>query len=94
MSQTSVQRVTNLELKSDENVARCSEFDASIAERVGDIAHFVEDGKAHPPDWANEIGYDDEFNEALMSVICDPKISEADVAFTPDVYDDTYLNTE
>ena len=94
LSRTSVQRVTNLELKTDENVTRCSEFDALIAERVGDIAQFVEDGKSHPPDWVSEIGYDEEFNEEFISVVNDANVPEAEVAFTPDVYDDTYLNME
>jgi hypothetical protein len=73
LSRTSVQRVTNLELMTDENVKRCNEFDMSISEKVGDIARFVDDGKAHPSHWVNEPDYDEEFNEEFMNVLSDPK---------------------
>ncbi len=94
LSRTSVQRVTNLELNTDENIMRCNEFSASIAEKVGDVMHFVDDDKAQPSDWVNERDYDEEFDEEFRNVVCDPKVPEADVAFTPDMYNNTYLNME
>ena len=92
VSRTTVQRVTNLELKTDENVARCNEFETSISARIGDIMHFVDDGKAHPSDWVSESKYDEEFEDEFQKVVSDPKVPESDVAFTPNVYDGTYLN--
>ena len=94
LSRTTVQRVTNLELKTDENVARCKEFDASVTARVGDIAQFADDGKTHPDDWVADDIYDEAFMEEFKKVVDDPKVKHADEGFTPDVFDDTYLNME
>ena len=52
LSRTTVERVTNLELKTDENVVRCNEFDKSISAKVGDAEQFIDDGKGRPIDWA------------------------------------------
>jgi Reverse transcriptase (RNA-dependent DNA polymerase) len=94
LSRTTVQRVTNLELKTDENVARCAEFDKSIVTRAGNVEHFIDDGKVRPEAWVDEAQFDEEFNEEFNKVVNDPKIPEADETFTPDIFDDTYLNME
>lgn len=95
LSRTTVQRVTNLELKTDENVTRCNEFDKSISAKVGDAEQFIDDGKVRPIDWAeSDDSFDEEFNDEFRNVVNDPNVPEADTAFTPDMYDDTYLNME
>ena len=44
LSRTTVQRVTNLELQLEENIARCRAFDTRVAGRLGDAGHFLEEG--------------------------------------------------
>ena len=51
MSRTTVQRVTNLELTTAENVAHMAEFTAAITTKAGDPAQFVDDWKGYPSDW-------------------------------------------
>jgi hypothetical protein len=96
LSRTTVQRVTNLELQTAENKTRTNEFDAAIRERLSAVDYFIEDGdgKVTPGDWGDSSVRDPEFQEEFNKVISDEVLPEADVEFTPDVYDDTYSNME
>ena len=90
-----VSRVTNLESKTDENVARCTEYDAAIAQRLKDNDYIMpEGGKPHPDDWADLAEFDMDFDKEFNQVISDESVAEADTDFTPDTYDDRYLNME
>lgn len=40
------------------------------------------------------MNFDEEFNEEIRKVISDDKLPDADKTFTPDVFDDTYINME
>ena len=51
-------------------------------------------GKTNPGDWIGEPAYDEDFNEEFSKVISDSRLAEADATFTPDMFDDTYLNME
>ena len=96
LSRTTVQRITNLELQLDENKARCKEYDESIQPLYGkDQLAAGEDGKVNPADWGmDDFKFDPEFQEEFERVVNDKELPEADATFTPDVFDDTYVNME
>ena len=94
LSRTTVQRVTNLEMQLDETKQRRKEYDRLIAERLGSADNYIEQGKTVPSEWIDESDYDPVFQEEFESVTSDPNLPEADADFTPDAYDDTYLNME
>jgi Reverse transcriptase (RNA-dependent DNA polymerase) len=95
LSRTTVQRVTNLELQTEENVARCRAFDELINGRLGNPEYLTADGKVIPGDWQDyREQFDEEFQEEFENVINDKCIPEADDEFTPDSFNDTYLNME
>jgi hypothetical protein len=64
----SVQRFTNLELSTAENVARTTELTTAIANKIGDPAKFIDDGKGNPTDWGKPEAFDEDFNEEFNSV--------------------------
>ena len=96
MSRTTVQRVTNLELQTKEVMARCRHFDGRTKrlDSGDELAHG--DGvKANPTEWGNNMEFDQEFfQEEFNKVVSDPLLPEDDELFTPDTYDDAYLNME
>ena len=63
MSRTTVQRVTNLELTTEENVLQIKEYNTMISTKVGDATQFVDDSKDHPHDWAEADASDDVFDK-------------------------------
>ena len=70
-------------------------FDTQVAERLGDADHYLEGGgKATPRNWDTAHGFEPDFQEEFHKVIGDTDLPEADVGFTPDVFDDSYLNME
>lgn len=97
ISRTTVQRVTQLELQLDENKTRTKTFTDMLTERIGgnDLVAEDEDGNLilTVEDW-DDPAFDEEFVQEFGRVINDPSIKEADEAFTPDSFDDTYLNME
>ena len=56
---------------------------------VSYIRHFL-----HIPDNWDDPAFSKEFIEEFGRTINDPELREADQDFTPDAYDDTYLNME
>lgn len=97
LSRTTVQRVTNLELKVDVNIDLIAQFRTLITEHIGGNNLVVEDeelGHHVIPieDW-DDPAYDAEFVKEFGRTINDPNIKEANQDFTPDVFDDTYLNS-
>ena len=97
LSRTTVQRITNLETQLDENKARMSNFTSALAERVGGNDDIIQDADGNNilniDDW-DDPAYDPEFVQEFGRTINDPMIKEADQEFTPDSFDDTYLNME
>lgn len=97
LSRTTVQRVTNLETKTSENEARMKNFTALITERIGGNDLVAQDEMGHHvvaiDDW-DDPAYDAEFVQEFGHTINDPNVREADQDFTPDAFDDTYLNME
>ena len=95
ISRTTVQRVTNLEKQTDETKAATSEFDCEI-KRIfkEDDEPGYEGSKPNPEDWADFTKYDADFQEEFTNIVNDSSIPEADNEFTPDIFDDTYLNME
>jgi hypothetical protein len=95
ISRTTVQRVTNLEKETDEMRASINEFDTEISRRFKEEEDLTYDGcKPNPEDWSEYLENDPDFQEEFDNIINDPNVPEADTGFTPDVYDDTYLNME
>ncbi len=96
LSRTTVQRVTNLELQVDENKQKCTAFTTAIDQQVGgnDLAPHDEIGQLINNDDWEDPEFDDAFMEEFGTAINDPRLNEADTDFTPDMYDDTYLNME
>ena len=96
LSRTTVQRVTNLELQTDEVKSMIIEFDDAVRERLqapGDAA--APDARVDPEAWRNYLReMDSDFKEEFDWVVSDDGIPEADDEFTPDIFDDTYLNIE
>ena len=96
ISRTTVSRVTNLEMQIDSTKSHLQEFDTAITDRLNDEAHsIIEGGKSQPYDWSDppfdeDIGFVEEFH----SVVSNSEIKEANEEFTPDTYDDRYLNME
>ena len=96
LSRTTVQRVTNLELETQDMIQRCKAYDEAVIPRLGNPDYHDPDGngKVHPKDWEKEFEYDEAFHEEFSKVISDDSLPEADALFTPDTFDDTYLNME
>ncbi|KAI2504497.1 hypothetical protein MHU86_9996 [Fragilaria crotonensis] len=96
LSRTTVQRVTNLEQQTQDVIDLGKAFDSAVIPRLGDPDFYPHDGdgKVRPTDWDNNTGFDDEFYEEFGKVVSDQGLPEADRTFTPDVFDDTYLNME
>jgi hypothetical protein len=95
ISRTTVQRITNVEKETDEFKESISEFDIEISRRFKEGEDLAYDGaKPNPEDWSEYLENDPDFQEEFDSIVNDPKVPEADDDFTPDVFDDTYLNME
>jgi hypothetical protein len=95
ISRTTVQRVTALEKETDEVKAAVVEFNSEISCRFKEEEDLTYDGaKPNPEDWSEYLQYDPDFQEEFDNIVNDPDISEADKDFTPDVFDDTYIDIE
>ena len=95
ISRTTVQRITNLEKQTDEVKASITEYDVEISRRFKEEEDLNYDGaKPNPQDWAEYLENDPDFQAEFDNIVNDPKVPEADEGFTPDVFDDTYLNME
>jgi hypothetical protein len=97
ISRTTVQRVTNLESQTEENQIRFQEFDNEIKRRLNEDDYPTDGDKTHPHDWAAYVNageFDGDFQEEFDFVINNEVVPEADEEFTPDTYDDYYLNME
>ena len=100
VSRTTVSRVTNLEMQVDEHKKKLGELDQAIEERLGkgssENSKLESNGQGNtsPGDWSDLAEADEDFRLEFQRVFNDKKVPEADAEFTPDVFDDTYLNME
>ena len=96
ISCTTISRVTILEMQIDSTKSRLQEFDTAITDRLNDESHIIiEGGKSQPYDWSDHpFDEDIDFVEEFHSVVSNSEIKEANEEFTPDTYDDRYLNME
>jgi hypothetical protein len=95
ISRTTVQRITNLEKETDETRESIKEFDTEISRRFKEEEDLTYDGaKPNPEDWSEYLQNDPDFQDEFDNIVNDPTVPEADDTFTPDVFDDTYLNME
>ena len=94
---TTVQKVTNLELQIEENKTRMNTCTSELTERIGgnDFVAIDENGNefVNINDW-DDPAFNAEFVQEFGRTINDPSILEADRAFTPDSFDNTYLHME
>jgi hypothetical protein len=95
ISRTTVQRVTPLEKETDEVKAAVVEFNSKISRRFKEEEDLTYEGaEPNPEDWSEYLQYDPDFQDEFDNIVNDLGISEADKDFTPNVFDDTYLNME
>ena len=96
ISRTTVSRVTTLETQVDSTKSCLQKFDTAITDRLNDEAHIIiEGGKSQPYDWSDHSFDEDfEFVDEFHLVVSNNEIKEANEEFTPDTYDDRYLNME
>jgi hypothetical protein len=94
---TTVQRITNLELTTDEVKQWCSQYDQWVTHILNDANCIIPHGEDIVlQDWndypiANYPDFIDEFD----NVVSDDRVPKEDDNFTPDVFDDhTYFRTE
>jgi hypothetical protein len=86
-----------LEFQTEENKGGFKDFDNEIKRRLNEDDYPTDGDKASPEEWAQYVSsdyYDEDFQKEFGFVVNDENIPEADEEFTPDVYDDTYLNME
>ena len=93
VSRTSVQRVTNLEQQTVENITRIADFDLKIRTVFNEEHLQVDGSKANPVAWADFIDGDADFAEEFQNVVSSKHVAEADDTFSPDSYD-SYVNME
>ena len=96
ISRTTVQRITDLELATDDLKERCKEYTERITAILKDNPENVDqEGERQLQDWDEFTEIDDEeFRNEFGKAISDKTIPEEDETFTPDVFGDTYLNKE
>jgi hypothetical protein len=95
ISRTTVQRVTALKKKLTRSRPLLLSSIARSVRRFKEEEDLTYDGaKPNPEDWSDYLEYDPDFQEEFDNIVNDPGISEADKDFTPDVFDNTYLNME
>lgn len=96
VSRTTVQRITNLEQGTDEVKQRMKEFDERIRELLKDHNHVIQgDGDRQLQDWNDYTEDPDQaFVDDFDRAISDERIAEEDQGFTPDTFDDSYVNKE
>jgi hypothetical protein len=94
---TTVQRITNLEMQVDENKARMLTFTEQLTERIGGNDNVIQDDDGNimlnVNDW-DDPAFGPEFVQEFGRTVNDSATREADQDFTPDSFDDTYLNME
>ena len=96
ISRTTVQRITNLEQGTAEVKDRMTRYNERVSTVLKDANHVIQgEGERQLQDWDNYTLEDDpDFAEEFNNLVSDDAIPEADDTFTPDLFDDTYLNKE
>jgi hypothetical protein len=98
ISQTTAQRVTNLEKETKEIKEikeSIKEFDTEISRRFKEEEDLTYDGaKPNPADWSEHLENDPDFQEEFDNIVNDKNVKEADDDFTPDAFDDAHVNME
>ena len=94
IARTTVQKVTNLEVQIDDYKALLAEYDSETHRRFKEDDFQVEGDNPNPEYWAEFMEFDEDFQEEFKNIVSDDNIKEADATFNPQVFDNTYLNTE
>jgi hypothetical protein len=84
-----------LKLQVDGNKELFKEFNQDVRRILGEEEPQQDIGdKPSPEDWAESMEFDEDFQEEFGNIVSNDDIKEADDEFTPEVFDDTYLNME
>ena len=85
-----------METQVDSTKSHLQEFDTAITDRLIDEVHIIiMGGKSQPYDWSDHpVDEDLDFIDEFHSVVSNDEIKEANEEFTPDTYDNQYLNME
>ena len=94
ISHTTVQRVTNLEMQTDEVKKVFKEYDEAIKGLLQDKERQVDGAKPNPEDLSDLYEFDQDFHDEFSKVVNDENIPEADDVFEPDMFEDNYVNME
>jgi hypothetical protein len=96
IARTTVQRVTSLELSTDEVKTQCKDYDQHVRDILRDPNHIIpHDDQTVIQDWNDfPIEEDPDFVAEFQDIVSDEELPDVDDSFTPDVFDDTYLNME
>ena len=92
VSRSSVQRVTELELQTQEHSKKFDEFEDAIRIKL-DENRTYEGARPNPEDWSDYFDNDQDFNDEFNRIFDDEDLAEAD-DYTPEVTEDTYINME
>ena len=91
ISRSTVQRLTNLELYTDEAKENFVKFNTEIYQSPKVDNRGYERSKPTPKDWADMLEGDPDFAENFKRVFNNADITEAD-DFIPEVLEDTYVD--
>jgi hypothetical protein len=84
-----------LELEVDGNKVLFKEFDQEVRRLLGKEEPQQDIGdKSSPEDWAELMEFDEGLQEEFSNIVSNDYIKDADKNFTPEVFNDTYLNME
>ena len=87
ISRTTLQKVTNLEVSTDEVKETFVKFDAEIHRRLKSGNRGYEESKPSPQDWADTLEEDSDFSEEFKRAFNNSDIPEVD-DFTPKVLEE------
>ena len=94
ISRTTVQQFTNLKMQADTVKADFNAFNTDIHCRLKEDDFANEGDKPNPKYWSGLMNHNKGFQVEFDRLFNNDNILEAYDTFTPDTYDDNYLNME
>jgi hypothetical protein len=91
-----VQHVTNIELTTDKDKQQCKDYNHRVKDILSNANHIIPQGNNIAlQDWNDfPVEEDPELIEEFQRAVSHESIPAADDTFTPDIFNDTYLNME
>jgi hypothetical protein len=94
VSRSSVERVKEIDKRTDEMKRKLEEFDVEIKQRLKCDDLGIDGDKPDPNQWADLLNVDPDFRDEFFLVYHDDKIKDADEEPSPEVSDILLLNME